>query len=108
MCALFPLFAGASPAIVLAALVFWGFCVVADSPQFSALSARACPTTLMGSALAFQNSIGFLITVVAIGIVTPSLATLGPWASLILLPGPVLGFLAILPLATGRVRMPET
>jgi hypothetical protein len=62
----------------------------------------------VGSALAFQNSIGFLITVVAIGVVTPALASLGPWASLILLPGPVLGFLSILPLVTGRIRMPES
>ncbi len=106
MCAVFPFVAGAPPAAVLALLLFWGICVVADSPQFSALSAQACPPTLVGSALAFQNSIGFLITVVAIGVVTPALATLGPAVSLILLPGPLLGLLATLPLALGRVAMP--
>jgi len=44
--------------------------------------------------------------VVAIGVVTPALATLGPAVSLILLPGPLLGLLATLPLALGRIAMP--
>ena len=105
MCAVFPFVGAAPPALLLALLLFWGFCVVADSPQFSALSARACPPALIGSALAFQNSIGFLITVVAIGITAPAVAATGPAVSLILLPGPILGLLAIRPLALGRVKV---
>ena len=105
MCAIFPFVEGAAPALLLALLLFWGFCVVADSPQFSALSATACPPALIGSALAFQNSIGFLITVAAIGFATPAVASMGSAVSLILLPGPILGLLAIAPLALGRLKI---
>lgn len=97
-CAIFP-FAEAWPAwLKISLLLTWGASVIADSPHFSALSARACPPEIVGSALAFQNSIGFAITLFSIHLGT---AWIGQWGSHIawlLLPGPLLGLLGLYPL----------
>jgi hypothetical protein len=69
--------------------------VIADSPQFSALSAQACPPEIVGTALTIQNAIGFTITMISIQISTVVFPRLGDYISWLLLPGPILGILLL-------------
>lgn len=97
-CALFPLALGLPDWARLGLLLVWGAGVVADSPHFSALSARACPPEIVGSALAFQNAIGFAITMVSIQLGTHWIADWGSQIAWLLLPGPLLGLAGLWPL----------
>jgi predicted MFS family arabinose efflux permease len=93
--------------IALGVLVIWGFFVVADSPQFSAMSAKASPPDAVGSALAVQNSVGFLITVVAIQLTAVLWDQLGEWTSWVLAPGPLLGLMVLRKASVGRIANPS-
>ncbi|MEM5312551.1 MFS transporter [Paraburkholderia sp. JHI869] len=84
---------GLPPCAVGALLLVWGAAVVADSPQFSALAAKACPASNVGSALAIMNSIGFAVTVVSIALTTALLSYAGLDATWALVPGPLIGLL---------------
>ena len=105
MCILFPLLDHAPAWLGLTALLIWGFAVVADSAQFSALSARACPPEIIGSALALQNSIGFSITIVSIALASAyigSLDSIDLRVAWLLAPGPILGIIGLAPLLRGE------
>lgn len=95
ICILYPVFGARAGISALCLLVAWGIVVVADSPQFSSLSAQACPPDLVGSALAMQNAIGFSITIVSIWLVTAWAPQLGLNVCWLLVPGPVLGLFAM-------------
>jgi MFS family permease len=91
-CALTPLvFGGPAPWLFLLVMV-WGFSIVADSAQFSALVAEHSPRTHVGTALTLQICSGFLLTMVSMRLLPEVAAAIGwRWAFLLLVPGPVLG-----------------
>lgn len=97
-CAIFPLTEGWPAWMKICLLLLWGATVVADSPHFSALSARACPPEIVGSALAFQNAIGFAITMFSIHLGVSRVAEWGTSIAWLLLPGPVVGLIGLYPL----------
>jgi MFS family permease len=83
---------GTSPIWLYALVMIWGFAVVADSAQFSALVSEHAPKEHIGTALTLQTCVGFLLTMVTIeGMPRLAAATSWQYASLLLVPGPLLG-----------------
>ena len=94
---------GLNPWVVGALTSIWGFFVVADSAQFSALVTEVAPPHAVGTALTLQTSLGFLLTVVTIQLVPLIQAMTGwRWAFAFLALGPAVGIAAIRRLAAGR------
>jgi MFS family permease len=90
------LFYGLSFWLLAPVVLAWGFFVVADSAQFSAMVTELAPAHAVGTALTLQTSLGFLLTMVTIQLV-PLLVDAAGWrlAFPILALGPAAGILAI-------------
>jgi MFS family permease len=87
---------------LLALAVVWGFSVVADSAQFSALVSEFSPRTHVGTALTLQTCVGFLLTLASMRLVPELAARFGwQWVFAVLAPGPVLGAIAMRRLRNG-------
>ena len=82
--------------MVIPLALVWGFAVVADSAQFSAVVTEVAPEHAVGTALTLQTALGFLLTTVTIAAVPP-LRDLGGWplAFGVLALGPALGIVAM-------------
>jgi MFS family permease len=84
--------------LLIAVSLIWGFTVVADSAQFSTMVTELGDPLYIGTALTMQLGIGFMLTVVTIWVLPLAAASMNSWqwVFLILLPGPVIGVIAML------------
>lgn len=83
---------------------FWGFWVIADSAQFSAMVTEHAEPPFAGAALAFQLAIGYVTTMITLALV-PYVVTQHSWqtAFLVLAIGPAVGASAMV-VADQRAR----
>ncbi|HLY11763.1 MAG TPA: MFS transporter [Planctomycetota bacterium] len=95
-------FQSESPWILAPLVLVWGFFVVSDSAQFSAMVTESAPPDAVGTALTLQTSMGFLLSMATIQAVPRILDARGwAWAFALLAIGPYLGIAAIRRLEKG-------
>jgi MFS family permease len=84
-------------ALLLAVALVWGVAVIADSAQFSAIISEVSDQRYVGTALALQTALGFLLTVVSLRVIA-AVATHAGWplAALLMATGPALGIVAMI------------
>ena len=98
------LFEGPTWPIIVLGLI-WGFTVVADSAQFSAIVTEVGDQSYVGTALTMQIAIGFTISAATIWIIPiVEEITTWRWAFAVLALGPLVGIAAMLRLK----RLPES
>lgn len=104
LCSLGVGFLFGGPFWILAGVTWvWGFFVVADSAQFSAVVTEVAPREAVGTALTLQTSVGFLLTMITIQGVPLAVEAAGwAWAFPVLALGPAAGIVAMTRLA--RIR----
>jgi MFS family permease len=86
--------------LVVVALV-WGYTVVADSVQFSALVTELADQSYVGTALTLQMAFGFLLTGAMIWLIPVAEQLVGwRWAFVVLAAGPLIGIVAMRRLRT--------
>lgn len=85
--------------IVVPLCIFWGFWVIADSAQFSALVTEHADPTFVGGAVSIQLALGYLTTTVSVWLV-PVLVERFSWSAALaaLAVGPAVGALAMIAL----------
>lgn len=87
---------GKASALVIPFALVWGFFVIADSAQFSALVTESVESHAVGTALTLQTSLGFLLTMLPMQLVPRFAETFGwKWALMFLAIGPIAGIAAI-------------
>lgn len=86
-----------SPLLLTVLCLLWGFAVVADSAQFSAAVSELSDSRYVGTALTMQTSLGFLLTLLTIGMIPPLVERIGwEWAFTVLAIGPAFGIASML------------
>jgi len=96
--------------VILGVCIFWGFWVIADSAQFSAIVTENADPRYVGSAVALQLAAGFLTTTVTLWLV-PVLVEKYSWgpALAVLAIGPAIGVGAMIGLLrVSKVKQPST
>ena len=88
-----------NPVIVSIIGLLWGFFVISDSAQFSAAVSELTDSRYVGTALALQTSMGFLLTMVSIRLI-PILSEQIGWnyVFMVLAIGPIIGTWSMLKL----------
>ena len=96
---------GSSLLLLVPLALVWGYFVVADSAQFSALVTEVSPSHAVGTALTIQVAVGFLLTMVTIQVVPMIVEGAGwRWAFPVLAAGPAFGIAAMRRLMRTRAR----
>lgn len=87
----------APTALILVIVAAWGFWVIADSAQFSAILTEDVEPAYVGSAVSFQLALGYLTTAITIYLV-PVLVESVSWSAalLVLAVGPIVGAVAMI------------
>lgn len=82
--------------VVIILCAFWGFWVIADSAQFSALVTERADPVYVGGALSLQLALGYLTTMATLWLV-PALVKQASWnvALVSLSVGPIVGIIAM-------------
>lgn len=90
------LFLTANAWLLAPIVLAWGFFVVSDSAQFSAMVTESAPPDAVGTALTLQTSLGFLLSMATIQAVPRVMDAHGwAWAFALLSIGPFLGIVAV-------------
>jgi MFS family permease len=97
---------GRSLWLLVPVALIWGFFVIADSAQFSAMVTESVPPHAVGTALTIQTCFGFLLTTFSIQAVPPVVRAVGwRFAFPMLAVGPLLGIWSIRGLLRVRKRL---